>query len=121
MDNWTFEFFRSKLETIEHLLIEIKNKEKHMATKEELEAAITAVSDKITEVADTLTDFAGDFTAAIDELKAQIAAGTAGPDLGPSVAALAALAEKATAVSASLKELDSTAEEISGKPTPPVA
>lgn len=121
LDEKTVHYLRSRLDTIEHLLLEIKKKGDHMATKDELEAAIATVSQKIGEVADGLTDFAGDFQAAIDELKKQIAAGGQGPDLDPSMAALAALADKATAISTSLAALDATAEGISGIPTPPPA
>lgn len=88
-----------------------------MATKDELESAIETLSGGISGISDGIADLAGDFAAAVKKLQDQIAAGSV--DLGPSVAALATLSEKATAISDSIKALDTQAEEISGVVTPP--
>lgn len=84
-------------------------------TMQDLQDAIAALDGKIAEIETTLTDFAVDFAAAIAKLQADI---TAGVDTTASVSALAALATRADTLAASLKGLDSTAEGVSGVPTP---
>lgn len=98
---------------LEPVLLELRKVEKKMAT--ELENAVETLKAKIAEVGTTLTDFSGDFQAAIDKLQADIAAGGVKPE---TVADLVALADTVNQITTGLKSLDSTAEGISGKPTP---
>lgn len=116
MDNWTFNYFRQKMERIENLLEELKTKETQMAqTLQDLQDAITAVDAKVDGISSQLTDLSADFDAAVAKLQADIAAGV---DLTPAVTALAALQAKLQTVSTSLSDIDVKAETISGKPTP---
>lgn len=86
-----------------------------MKNQAELQAALDAITTKINGIGDGLTDFAADFKAAVEALKAQIEAGV---DLEPQVTALTALGTKLDTFAASLKDLDTTAEGISGVETP---
>jgi len=90
-----------------------------MAQIDELLAGIEAVNTKLGELSDSFTDFTADFHAAVEKLQADIAAG--GVDLGPALSGLSALLAKADSITESVKALDSEAEGISGKPTPPTA
>ena len=85
------------------------------ATVQDLQDAITAIGTQVDDVATKLTDFAADFAAAIKKLQDAIAAGA---NLDPAVAALATMAPKLTALATSLSDLDTTAEGITGVPTP---
>lgn len=84
-------------------------------TMQDLQDALTAQSGKIDGLAAQLVDFATDFNAAIAKLQSDIAAGG---DATASVAAVAAMSTKIDAMAASLKTLDTSAEELSGKSTP---
>lgn len=86
-----------------------------MANQSDVQAAIDAISTQINTVSSSLTDFSGDFTAAIAALQAQIGTGS---DLQPQVDALTALGTKLATITSSLAALDTTAEGISGTPTP---
>ena len=87
VDYLEFKFFSEKLESIEGILNDLNKKEINMAaTLEELQAAITAVSDAINQ------DAAQDqlVIAAIEALIAKINASPAAPDFTNEVAALGA-------------------------------
>lgn len=90
-----------------------------MANQADVQAVLDTVVTKVNGLGDQLADFTGDFAAAISALQAQIGAGST--DLQPQVDALSALATKLDGFATSLKGLDTTAEEISGVPTPPAA
>lgn len=77
-DNFTFEFFRKKLETIEHKLIEIMNKEAHiMSQLDDLNAVIQAEDVQIQAIGAVVTKIDADVVA----LLAKIAAGGTMPDI----------------------------------------
>lgn len=91
-----------------------------MATQDEvnqIQAAVTELQTSIGEIADAQVDFAADFDAAVKKLQEQIGGNTS---VAPILAGLADLVTKAKASAASIKELDTKAEEISGQSTPPV-
>lgn len=105
IDNWTFNYFREKLETIERLLIEIKIQgENNMSQLDDLNTKITAVGTGIDNIGTALATATADIVKAFTDLKAAIAAGGTGPDLTTQNQALdsaiAKLADLSTAVSA---------------------
>lgn len=119
MDNFTFEFFREKLEKIGKKLEEIQKEIKTMAqNQDDLKAAITAVAEKVGAVSDQIADLSTDIDAAVAKLQADIANGV---DTTESVTALSDLATKLGAASDALAAVDSKMETISGQPTPPPA
>jgi capsule polysaccharide export protein KpsE/RkpR len=105
-DNWTFDYFRRKLETIEHMLIDIKTKETLIMTQlEELNAAIAAedveVQDLLTSVSKIGTD--------IDALLAKIAAGGTTTDLAAQLQAIQSHVASLTTAAQQLKDSDTKA------------
>ncbi len=93
IDNFTFEFFRKKLETIEKIVTEIKQKENTMPqTLQDLRDAITALDTKIDE---DLTQ-TGQIIVAVNALIAKIGTGTPPADFQAEVDAVNALITKLT-------------------------
>lgn len=106
MSNWTFEFFRKKLETMEHLLIDIKAKEINiMSQLDDLQAAISAEDVEIQDLVASITKIDTD----IDALLAKIAAGGTMPDITAALTAIAAHTTALQTASAQLKADDAKA------------
>lgn len=85
------------------------------ATVQDLQDAIATIGTQIDGIATKLVDFAADFAAAIKKLQDDVAAGA---NLDAAVASLAAMSPKLSALASTLSDLDTTAENISGNPTP---
>jgi chromosome segregation ATPase len=84
-DNWTFDYFRKKLEAIEHTLDAIAEKENNlMAQIDDLNAAITAEDVELTTVMASITKIAAD----VDALLAKIQAGGTPADLTAQITAI---------------------------------
>jgi predicted transcriptional regulator len=100
MEYCTFEFFKTKLESIEKKLNEIKHKENTMAqTLADLQAAITAIGEAV--AADVAQDLK--VVEAINALIAKIEA-LGNPDLTAEVQALATIASQLTSDNAAVQE-----------------
>lgn len=85
MDNFTFNYFRKKLETIEHLLDEIKRQgEKNMAQIDDLNASIQAEDVQVTTLAASITKIDSD----VDALLAAVKAGATPTDLTAQIQAI---------------------------------
>lgn len=106
MSNWTFEFFRKKLEDIEIKLNEITHKEtKIMSQLDDLNAAIANEDVEIQDLLASITKVDAD----IDALIAKIAAGGVPTDLTAQLQAIASHTTALTAGAAQLKADDSKA------------
>lgn len=79
----------------------------------ELDNDVQAVVDGVSKLSDQLTDFKTDFDAAIAKLQT-------GGDNSEAISKLKDLSTKLGTMSDALTALDTTAEGISGAPTPPV-
>lgn len=80
----------------------------------ELDDSVDAIQTGLGGLKDQITDFKGDFDAAIAKLQS-------GTDNTAAIAKLKAMSGQLTAMSDSIKVLDTTAEGLSGTTTPPVA
>lgn len=85
LSNWTFEFFRKKLETMEQMLIEIKNKEKNMSQQlDDLKAAIAEEDVELADVLAVNTKVEKDLA----DLAAAVKAGATPEDISAQIAAI---------------------------------
>ena len=106
MENWTFEFFNKKIETMEQLLHEIKNKEiQIMAQIDDLNAAIKAEDVELTTIQDSIVKIGTD----IDALLAKIAAGGTTTDLTAQLQAIQAHVAALTTANQQLVDDDTKA------------
>lgn len=106
MDCFTFEFFRKKLENIEHKLDEIIRKENHMATQlDDLNAAIAAEDVQIQDLITSVAKIDADIVA----LLAKIAAGGTMPDISAQLQAIQSHTAALATASQQLKDDDTKA------------
>ena len=105
-DNWTFEFFRKKLENIEHTLEKIVRRENIiMAQIDDLNAAIAAEDVEITDIMASIAAVAADIT----RLIALVAAGNIPTDLTAQLTAVQSHLATLTTGAAQLKAADAEA------------
>jgi chromosome segregation ATPase len=85
IDNWTFDYFRKKLEAIERKLVELKKQgETQMAQIDDLNKAINDEDVELTTVMASIKKIASD----VDALLAKIAAGGTPADLTAQITAI---------------------------------
>lgn len=113
MDNFTFEFFRKKLENINHRLDEITQKEiQIMAQIDDLNTAIKAEDVQVTTLAASITKIDAD----VDALLAAAQGGTSGPDL---TVQIQAIQSHTSALATAVAQL--AAEDTKANPSAPAA
>ena len=96
VDNWTFNYFDTRFNTLQKILLEIKTQgDTIMATIADLLTVITGLQT-------TVNQLGTDLTASIADLQAKITAGT---DTAPAIAALQAIATQLTTLDTSSKGL----------------
>jgi len=103
MDTYAFNYFRKKLETIEHMLIGLKTQgEKTMAQIDDLNAAIQAESVELSQLAAVVTKVDSD----LDALAAAVAAGASPTDLTQQIAAIQSQTASLVTAVAQLSDTD---------------
>lgn len=99
MTSWEFNHFDKRLERIEKLILEIKQKETHiMSQLDDLNAQITAVTTAVNQLGT-------DLTASIADLQAKITAAGTPIDLTAQIASLQGIATQLTTMDAADKGL----------------
>lgn len=113
IEECTLSFLKDKLGRIEGLLNEIKHKQNTQEAKmAELDDDVQAVVDGVSKVSDQIVDLKTDFDAAIAKLQ------TGTPIDPATLQKLKDVSTKLGTMSDALVALDTTAEGISGTPTP---
>jgi chromosome segregation ATPase len=111
LEEGTIRLFRDKLETIEHMLIEIQHKEKKIMTQlDDLNAKLDAATEVTDAAGAALTKLAADSEKAWADLKAAIAAGPPpSVDLTAAMAKVDATNAKLQAIKDGVNSLDAEA------------